>query len=453
MADFQYSVYLGYSAAELAELYSYEPGAPGQTTLDEQIEHFVRQTLLREGIDVTVTSYSQDRKVSLSKSGISDAEQQQLWLYVREFEPRYVRMLRNAKDALAVVPIIKARGPRVRQDEKPWDPELSIHHRQELAWRPFFGHGLPIVEPRCVQLFHYPPLRLLQKYRDYLDDPVPRKVEILLVANQSFDDLLAQSDKPASELQNKPPYRLALYERVIDSCPVAAPDDQGSKPVVDAQGQPICDENGVQFVGFMPYEDFLDYQRDELKLHLIPHATQGQYTIPMNIFGDPARLQFQKLTGVQIDKEAVAARPVVGVANLMGSTLKTPYIAWWHPYEFYWRAHGRSSQTIGGGKLIMTQASRLDIEGLLIDDLALAGFTLSMVENPGLGVEGTLKRHQQLWNSVERAPQVQALVRHLASFAETGEDKLGYEFRESLTAAWDYVRANPSKPYGDLPPG
>ena len=155
------------------------------------------------------------------------------------FEPRYLQMLRNAHKALDMVPIIKARGPRVRQDEKPWDPDQLIRPDPVQAWRPFFGHGLPIVEPRCVQLFHYPPLRLLQKYRDYLDDPVPRKVEILLVANQSFDDLLAQSDKPASELQNKPPYRLALYERVIDSCPVAAPDDQGSKPVVDAQGKPI----------------------------------------------------------------------------------------------------------------------------------------------------------------------------------------------------------------------
>ena len=373
----------------------------------------MRQTLCAR-IDVTVTSYSQDRKVSLSKSGISDAEQQQLWLYVREFEPRYVRMLRNAKDALAVVPIIKARGPRVRQDEKPWDPELSIHHRQELAWRPFFGHGLPIVEPRCVQLFHYPPLRLLQKYRDYLDDPVPRKVEILLVANQSFDDLLAQSDKPASELQNKPPYRLALYERVIDSCPVAAPDDQGSKPVVDAQGQPICDENGVQFVGFMPHEDFLDYQRDELKLHLIPHATQGQYTIPMNIFGDPRGCSFRSSRACRsikrrwrrgrwwggqpdgLDAEDAVYRVVASVRVLL--------------------ARARTKLADDRRRQADHDAGEPARYRGAVDRRSGAGGLYAVDgRKPGPGREGTLKRHQQLWNSVERAPQVQALVRHLAS--------------------------------------
>lgn len=451
MADFQYSILLGFAPQALAELYSFEPGAPQQCTLNEQIEHFVTQTLQREGIDLQVTAYSQDSKVSFEKRGVSDAEREHLWQYIRALEPRYLQMLRNASDALQVMPIIKARGPRVRQDVKPWDPDQQIRPDPVQAWRPFFGHGLPLVEPRCVQLFHYPPLRLLQKYRDYLDDPVPRKVELLLLANQSWDDLLRESSAPASHLQNDPPYRLALYERVIDSCPIAAPDDQGSKPVVDAQGQPICDENGVQFVGLMPYEDFLDYQRKELKLHLRVHPSRADYTIPMNIFGDPARLQFQKLTGVEIDKSAVSARPVVGSAHLTPSGPKTPYIAWWHPYEFYWRAHGRSSQTIGQGKLVMTEATRVDIEGLLIDDLALAGWTLAMVEDPSRDVEATLKRYQQLWNSPERAPQVQALARHLASFKETGADRLGYAFGESLTDAWQYVQANPQKPYGELP--
>lgn len=453
MADFQYSILLGLSQAELAEVYSFEPAANGGGTLDEQIEHFVRQTLAREAIAVQVTPLSQHGKLVFEKHGISDAERERLWLYVRSFEPRYLQMLRNAREALKVLPIIKARGPRDRHDEKPWDPDQLITPNPALAWRPFFGHGLPLVEPRCVQLFHYPPLRLLQEYRDYLNDPVPRKVELLLLANQSWDDLLRESSAPASHLQNDEPYRLALYERVIDACPIAAPDDQGSKPVVDAQGRPICDEHGVQFVGLMPYEDFLEYQREELRLHLLTHATHGGYTIPMNIFGNPARLQFQKLTGIAIDQDAVEARPVVGVTSLTPSGPKTPYIAWWHPYEFYWRAHGRSSATIGGGKLVMTQATRLDIEGLLIDDLALAGWTLAMTQDPRQSVEKTLKRHQQLWNSVERAPQVQALLRHLASFAETGADKLGYEFRESLADAWQYVNAHPDQPYGELPSG
>lgn len=452
MADFQYSIRLGFSEEQLTALYSFEKDASPQGTLDEQIEHFLRQTFAREGIDLDVKGYSWDSKVSLEKRGVSEQERDRLWRYVRAFEPRYLQMLRNAHKALDVVPIIKARGPRVRQDEKPWDPDQLIRPDPVQAWRPFFGHGLPLVEPRCVQLFHYPPLRLLQKYRDYLNDPVPRKVELLLLANQSFEDLLRESTAPASHLQNDEPYRLALYERVIDACPIAAPDDQGSKPVVDAQGQPICDANGVQFVGLMPYEDFLDYQRDELALHLLPHATQSDYTIPMNIFGEPARLQFQKLTGVSIDKSAVAVRPVVGAVKLTPAGPKTPYIAWWHPYEFYWRAHGRSSNTIGGGKLIMTEATRLDIEGLLIDDLALAGWTLAMVSDPSRDAEATLKHYQQQWNQCSRAPQVQALVRHLASFAETGEDRLGYEFREDLNTAWQYVQAHPSEPYGKLPP-
>lgn len=451
MPNFHRLIELSDFKDDLATLYSFEGSLTDSQALDQTVQHYLSQTLRRENIDTYVAVRSDLGQIALFRDGISAAQASALEQFADDFIPRYLQMLTNAQAALQVLPIIKARGPRTQQDVKPWDPDQVNRPNPALAWRPFFGHGLTLSRQKCVQLFHYPPLRLLQEYRDYLNDPVPAKVELLLLANLDWNKALEWSQWTPEARQTTAPYFLAQHERVIDGCPIAAPDDQGSKPVTDAQGHPICDENGKQFVGLMPIEDFLEYQRAELMLHLIPHAVQTAYSIPLNIFGEPARKQFEKLTGRSIPADVVSQTPVTGHVQIKSGQPQTPFIAWWHPYEFYWRAHGRSSETIGKGQLVMTQKTRHDIEGLLVDDLALAGWSLAMAEDPSQDPQATLQAQQAKWNRADTQPQVQALVRHLASFEETGPNKLGYAFCESLPVAWGYVQAHPDLPYGVLP--
>ena len=93
-----------------------------------------------------------------------------------------------------------------------WDPQSN-------GWRFMPPLGLPLLNQRSAQLFHYPSMNLLNPSQDYPNDAVPPGWAELLQANgmQSMDDIV-------------------LYERLIDCAPIAAGDDaqaQGFNTVGD----------------------------------------------------------------------------------------------------------------------------------------------------------------------------------------------------------------------------
>src|SRR5205823_1550959 len=110
-----------------------------------------------------------------------------------------------------------------------WDP-------QGAGWRFFLPLGMPLLNQRSLQFFHYPPIRLLETMQDYLNDPVPVRWEELLAAN----GVAAEAERP-------------LYEAVVDATPIAAPDDQGTQTLPDGTT-----------VHLIPIDYFHEYQKAQV---------------------------------------------------------------------------------------------------------------------------------------------------------------------------------------------
>ncbi len=234
-----------------------------------------------------------------------------------------------------------------------WDPLPRAPNAK--PWRPFLGIGLPLVNQRAVQFFHYPPIRLLEGTRDYLKDPVPTRWEHLLWVNGVERD------------------DVSLYESVIDCAPIAADDDQGSGPF--AHMPPT-----------VPY--FSQYQSDQLRALLERGRNEYGVTPPVVALGGKAVPQFNKLFGTSLSTTLSTA--VTG--NVIPGR-RTAVLGTGHPYNFYYQAQQAGHDNdpdhyyVGTGRLTpevaQAGAARERLVRIAVDDMVAARWQIRMAAQPG----------------------------------------------------------------------
>ena len=373
MAD--YTIELG-SAERLAVLYSYPNISNDTSTLADTIEHWFGLTLQHDNLTEATCKVHNDRNVySLLLQGPGKYADE-----FRTYRDRLPKFLEHGWTAYQYdVARIKA-GRTI----KPWDPILH-------DWRFFLTHGLTLARPKCVQFFHYPPIRLLA-LQNYLKDPVPHRCEELLVANGVKDVAEAR-----------------LYEAVMDACPIGASDEQGG-------------------LGTMPIDEFYGYQAAQTRLLVgDPNDTEfdekngwkKKFTIPIVVYGQHPKRVFSHLflgerdtiwglddekslkEKEQQEKQGKKTKPgkqfpngkleddTVCLATNIIPGKSTPVIGSTHPYAFYgvsqvgpWK--GPNPGTIGQGFIHLSYVEKRSesVSDRMIKDLVIAGWQKGMAEDP-----------------------------------------------------------------------
>jgi hypothetical protein len=393
-----YSIYLG-REDRLKLLYSYPNGvAPGTGTdwsLATTILHWFNLIMQRDGLmalgasaAVRVEGNADSPSYFLELSGPAHAALQ-FPLYGKCL-PHFLAI---GWDALnTVVPQIKAAGK--------WDPDPDPAPYR--PWRFFLPFGMPLLNQRSVQFFHYPPIRLLETFQDYLYDPVPIRWNELLAAN----GVSHPADYP-------------LYARVMDACPIAAEDDQGSK--TSTKGDPVW--------GLIPIQYFPDYQKQMMELMLNTAPTSIYYTIPVVVYGGHPKMQFNNLYGTKLGVNVAA------IADIIPGK-KTPALGANHPYLFYYIAQSANTNppvNVGSGKIV--PANLKQATSIMIQDLIVARWQKVMSDDPSQDPQLVLKDATAYWNSPAHSAQVNALVQHQGSLLYPDPNSLDFEFAVSLDQA------------------
>lgn len=384
-------------------LYSYPNDPRRDEPIEKTVEHWFGLTLKHDGLaseGATCRARSEGGSCTLTLEGPDDVEGD-FEVYAERL-PRFLEIGWSAleKDVAAI------RGGRA---SKPWDPN-------DDGWRFFLHHGLPMSRQRTLQFFHYPPIRLLL-LGDYLKDPVPWRVEELLVANG------VESHEEAW-----------LYERVMDATPIGASDDEGQK-------------------GTIPIDSFYDYQVAMTRLLLNTSEVDETYTIPIVVYGQHPKRVFSKLflpEGVKLrSDEATLVEDVV-------EGKKTPVMGSTHPYAFYGQAQsGRDrTGTIGSGH-IRPDACRDAVERMK-KDLVVARWQKTMADDPTRDPKGVLEESRAYWEHPDRAGRVCALVLHEGSLHYPNMDDpdpvkaAEFEYLVELDRAAELCRAHGDDPCASL---
>jgi len=360
-------------------------------TLCQTIEHWFGQTLVRDGYNpesgtprITAAADATAGQVALTLSAhdsLSGA--------LEGYAVKLPGFLSAAWDAYAnVIPELERDGT--------WDPRGS-------GWRFFLPVGLPMLNQRSVQFFHYPPVKMLEAMQDYLDDPVPYRVEELLIQNGVSDRAEAR-----------------LYEAIIDGAPIAAPDDAGSAPGGDPRW------------GLIPIQHFTGYQRQMLLTLLRPDAAHPGYTIPIVVYGQHPReifgIEFLGGSSVEINAPTI-------VEILAG--LKTPVIGAHHPYNFYWSAqvdqNDPDNTSVGDGRMVESHCAK--VEGLMRADLISAAWQKEMARDPSQNGTEVMQRVTALWRESSNANTVCAMTPHQATLRYSDPEKTTFGFRVDLAKA------------------
>lgn len=371
------------SESEVAELYSYPNFEGCPWTLAETVQHWLGMTLARDGLAEQGARVS----VGVQKGAVvatfgtlpgAGALRPQLERYA----VRLPQFLANGRAALAHV------VPKVKREHR-WDPspDPAPYH----PWRFFLPHGMALLNQRALLFFHYPPIRLLETNQDYLDDPVPARLEELLRANGA-----RAADLP-------------LFNTVMDATPIGAEDSQGSKQA----GDPTW--------GLIPIQDFHEYQKAQVELLLNPSDHAG-FTVPVVVYGAHPLATFNELYGTKLKTNQVA------LAELVPGK-KTPVMASAHPYVFY--AVAQDFATIGSGKLLHEGQATAQ----MVRDLVVSRWLKLMADDATQDPHAVLKHAQAYWADPARAGTVSALVRHQGSLYYSDPHTLTFEFREPLVPA------------------
>jgi hypothetical protein len=380
-----FTVPLG-TADALTQLYSYPNIPGGSATLADTIKHWFGQTLDRDGLTDQGAQFNvqvDGTQYSLNLIGPPPISNDLL-----AYRSRLPQFLKNGWGAInGAIPAIKA--------AKLWDP-------QNDGWRFMLPLGMAMVRHRALQLFHFPPMNLLNPSRDYLDDSVPVRCNELLQANGVTS-----------------PGDLFLLSRVVDCAPIAASDDQGTyiSPTVT------------------PIDYFADYQRAQIGLLLNLDAANPSYTIPLVVYGGPARTVFQELCGV-----SVGVNQATTVEILPGVT--TPVLAANHPYYFYAQAQG--FDTVGDGKMIAAQCPAAT--QLMVQDLIAARWLATMAGDPSQSPQAVLTAATAYWNDAAQAAAVCALVQHEGSLYYQNGSPAAFSFPTSLEQGAAFCQANGNNP-------
>jgi hypothetical protein len=322
---------------------------------------------------------------------------------LHQYTSRLPRFLENGWVALnEVVPWLKANGK--------WDPSPDPEPPPYRPWRFFLPHGMAMINQRSLQFFHYPPIRLLETTRDYLDDPVPVRCEELQRASG-----VAKED-------------VLLYNCVVDAAPVAAEDDQGSKKAGDPKW------------GLIPIQYFHAYQREQVRLLLNTSPHHDAFTVPIVVYGAHPRDTFNELFGVNLSLKTPEQQ--VAIAEIIPGK-KTPVICSNHPYVFYGKA--QDFDHIGSGhfysKENCTQAT-----ATMIQDLVVTRWQKVMSDDPTQDPVAAIKACNAYWADPARAAVICALVKHQGSLFYSNPITLAFTFNVSLEDAQAFCQANQNQP-------
>jgi len=391
MASFR--IKLG-SASTLVKLFSY-PNKPGSTeSLAETILHWFNQMLARDGFAAkggTASVRAEGTRYFLDLEGPAE---------MKGYVERLLPFLKNGADALDVI------NKEIKKGKKKWPawlkeiyPQLKNRFWDPLDrgnWRFFLPIGMALVKQKMVNFFHYPPMRLLDEMRDYLDDPVPVRLNELMKANG------IQTEEEAW-----------LYSTVMDGAPIAAPDDEGT--IYKAAGD---FRNAVHL---LPIQHFHVYQQAQTELLLNTSPVDDGYTIPIVVYGTSARKSFNAIWQAGLSP---GEKPTTRVEVVAGK--QTPVLCSGHPYAFF----AQVQTEVGAGEM-KPEAWPKGVK-TMVHDLAVIRWQIGMSKNPKKDPAAEWKSSLKYWNDPVQLETVYQLVLHEGSLWYPDPKSLEFTFRLSL---------------------
>lgn len=397
------SIYLG-TEDRVAALYSYPNAPDGKGSLAATVLHWFNLTLQRDGVaaqgaraSVRIEGPEYQPSYFLDLNG-----PESLAGAFAEYARRLPQFLDNGWNALStVIPQLKADGR--------WDPSPDGDPKLYRPWRFFMPHGMAMINQMSLQFFHYPPIRLLESLQDYLNDPVPVRLQELQSAN------------------GVPTADLPLFNTVMDCTPIAATDGQGSAPI------PAKDKKKVDpHWGRIPIQFFHEYQRSQVNLLLNPAPNNDYYTVPIIVYGSHPTETFNILYGTNLSPMKVAT------VNIIPGR-QTPVLASSHPYVFYASAQG--FDTVGSGKFLSPKDCQHSV-GVMRKDLIVTRWQKVLTDDPTLDPQEVLDDCTAYWEDHSRQAEICALVRHQGSLTYSDPVTLKFHFATSLKHAAEFCQTN-----------
>ncbi len=390
-------------ATRLRALFSYPNGPDVTWSLSETIQHWFKQTLVRDGfsnVSIDVHEAPEDVVMVLSApDNILEA--------LNAYYYMLPRFLANGWRAHEIVTELKASG------------QWNFGSTPKDKWRFFIDLGMPMITQRSLQFLHYPPKRLLEKFQNHMHDEVDdRWIELLAAQDEAKWEALVKQVSEDKE-RHRPKEPAPLGYTIINATPIAAPDSAGAGPPTSAFGV---------------------YQAQQLQL-LVKESHQPGYTIPVLVHGIYAIRMFTKTFGIDLDVLVPQTAEIV-------PGLKTPVIGATHPFHFYAAAQVDTSgghhpwDTIGSGKFgpNCQLASQL-----MQQDLIVARWQTLMAENPSKDPGVVLAECTRFWLDRQNKQKICMLVQHQGSMTFEGRDG-DYKFKKSLKDAFKFCRDHKDEP-------
>lgn len=393
------------NSKQLTQLYSFPNIPSSDESLSKTILHWFRQTLERDGF----TDGNQKAVAEIRIEGdnyildISGPEA------IQGYTTRLPEFLSDGLKALTVIETLKTEtttwpeGLEIPTENKVWDPQNTGQ------WRFFLSHGMAMLNQQALNFFHYPPSRLLNPMRDYLDDPVPVRLIELMEANGLATEQEAW-----------------LYSTVMDGAPIAAPDNQGTQYIGEYPNQ--------QSVHLIPINSFHEYQKSQVKLLLNTSNVDSNYTIPIVVYGTPAREVFSKLYLEEGDYLNSLRTKTIEI--IPGK--KTAVIGASHPYRFFAQAQISDTTEVGLGHILPNKCQ--SVTKTMIDDLIVVRWQLEMAKDPTKNPETVLENCKTYWqsNDVTRQHTICTLVQHQGSLFYSNPESLKFTFKKTMQEAAEF---------------
>lgn len=361
------------SEDELTILYSYPNDPELGETLAETVAYWLKQTVERDGFAT--------ESVSLE---VIPGDNYTLKLYADESLHSQLQAYQGILDQFLAMGLKMYREHilKIMQDEL-WDPNNK-------NWRFMLPLGLPLMNKKAIQFFHFPTLRLLTNKRDSLNDPVPKRVEDLAVANGASEEIIEQ------------------YMMMANSIPVAGPDDEGQ--LVDKMVDKFRD-------------DFVQYDRELVEMLLNCSPDSGDSTIPIVVYGTSTRQMFNDVFGVNLsDANSTDTAHII-------EGKKTAVMAMRHPFSFFYMVQKQpdpdSAVTYPGtGEYELSDATDEGFNKALVhhrNDIIGAAWMERMVQNHAADPAETYAAAKDYWEDPQRDARVKMwMYYHATMWVENG---------------------------------
>lgn len=276
------SINLG-DKAGLTILYAYPNNSEINETLAETLAYWLKQTIRRDGFEkqgvTLVVNKDDSNNFTMVLSG-DESLKFQLERY-QEIHDEFSHLgLNFYKNSLLSI-----------MDDELWDPNKK-------DWRFLLPLGMPLMNMKAIQFFHFPTLRLLCNERDALNDPVPKRVE----------DFLELNGVDAEDTEQ--------YMMMANSIPVAGPDDEGA----------LVDDLVDKFRA-----DFEQYDTDLINMLLKTAQNDSQQTLPIITWGKTTMEMFNN-----VFKTSLSYPNSVDTATIFEEK-DTPVLSMAHPFSFFYK--------------------------------------------------------------------------------------------------------------------